>query len=329
MDIVQILNINIPVKANKITNKENKMRNILKEYALRYLKQSCNYFSQGVLYPNTIEVLDWKAGIKSGSILGDEMIFNTSIKGCFRMYPINTIHTGIITEINPSQIKINNEYMYNITVPIVKLAEKLEINLHNNQIIEGSQNNYPYISNKVNFNDLNVGDTVKFLIIDLSSKFNNNDISVIGFLTEKVDYYCKNYETIFNKKDTLHYNNITLRNNTRNNRNNLFEFIMPKYYMDQDIHPVITEEDFPYKSFSKMDKTDIMGNHFCMYYYKNANIDNLIKNLKTGDVLLYEIENEDTIKTYENIMKHFANINVYYWKEDDRTITFIVGSYKV
>lgn len=66
MDTIQILNIDIPVKAYKIKKTDNELKSILKKEAINYLKNCCNYFANGVLYPRTLEVLDYKPGIKAG-----------------------------------------------------------------------------------------------------------------------------------------------------------------------------------------------------------------------------------------------------------------------
>lgn len=307
MDTIQILNIDIPVKAYKIKKTDNEMKSILKKEAINYLKNCCNYFANGVLYPRTLEVLDYKPGIKAGSTLGDEMIFNTNVKGCFRLYPINTIHEGIITDISSVNIKINNEYMYNINIPIIKSNEEIEV-------LEGKKNNKMsiYISSDVNYEDLNIGDTVQFQIVDLSSKFNNNSISIIGYLIKKVNTYSKQYQTIDN--EALINDNIYVNFNE-----DIMEFIkrnLPEYYKCQDVHYINTSMKYDRSYFTK-------GNNKYTLFITD-DID-MLNNLSTGDILCY-IGN---VNEYNNLIKKFANVNIYKYNIDNEVKTIIIGSYYI
>lgn len=309
MDTIQILNIDIPVKAYKIKN-DNELKSILKKEAINYLKNCCNYFANGVLYPKTLEVLDFKPGIKAGSTLGDEMVFNTNVKGCFRLYPINTIHEGIITDINSVNIKINNEYMYNINIPIVKSNEEIEV-------LEGKKNNKMsiYISSEVKYEDLHIGDTVQFQIVDLSSKFNNNSISIIGYLIKKINTYSKQYQTNDNK--TLIDDNIY----EENLNENLMEFIkrnLPEYYKCRDVHYINTNIDYDKTYFTK-------GNDQNKYKLFMTNSLNILNTLSTGDILCYF----GNVNDYNNLIDKFANINIYKFYYNDKFITIFIGSYYI
>lgn len=312
MDTIQILNIDIPVKAYKIKKTDNEIKSILQKEAINYLKNCCNYFANGVLYPKTLEVLDYKPGIKAGSTLGDEMVFNTNVKGCFRLYPINTIHEGIITDINSVNIKINNEYMYNINIPIVKSNEEIEV-------LEGKKNNKMsiYISSEVKYEDLHKGDTVQFQIVDLSSKFNNNSISIIGYLIKKINKYSKQYQTNDNK--TLIDYNIY----EDFNEFTLMEFLkrnLPEYYKCRDVHYIITNIDYDKTYFTK-------GNDKNKYklFMTTDNI-NILNKLSTGDILCYIGGNVDD---YNKLIDKFANINIYKFNYDNKLITIIIGSYYI
>ena len=309
MDTIQILNIDIPVKAYKIKKTDNEIKSILKKEAINYLKNCCNYFANGVLYPRTLEVLDYKPGIKAGSTLGDEMVFNTNVKGCFRLYPINTIHEGIITDINSVNIKINNEYMYNINIPLVKSNEEIEV-------LEGKKNNKMsiYISSEVNYEDLHIGDTVQFQIVDLSSKFNNNSISIIGYLIKKINTYSKQYQT--NDIRTLIDDNIY----EEDLNENLMEFIkrnLPEYYKCRDVHYINTNKDYDRTYFTE-------GNNKKNTLFMTDNID-ILNKLSTGDILCY-IGNVDD---YNKLIDKFANINIYKFNYDNEVRTIIIGSYYI
>lgn len=309
MDTIQILNIDIPVKAYKIKKTDNEIKSILQKEAINYLKNCCNYFANGVLYPKTLEVLDYKPGIKAGSTLGDEMVFNTNVKGCFRLYPINTIHEGIITDINSVNIKINNEYMYNINIPLVKSNEEIEV-------LEGKKNNKMsiYISSEVNYEDLHIGDTVQFQIVDLSSKFNNNSISIIGYLIKKINTYSKQYQTNDNK--TLIDDNIY----EENLNENLMEFIkrnLPEYYKCRDVHYINTNIDYDITYF-----TEENNKKNTLFMTDDINI---LNNLSTGDILCY-IGNVDD---YNKLIDKFANINIYKFNYDNEVRTIIIGSYYI
>lgn len=309
MDTIQILNIDIPVKAYKIKKTDNEIKNILKKEAINYLKNCCNYFANGVLYPRTLEVLDYKPGIKAGSTLGDEMVFNTNVKGCFRLYPINTIHEGIITDINSVNIKINNEYMYNINIPLVKSNEEIEV-------LEGKKNNKMsiYISSEVNYEDLHIGDTVQFQIVNLSSKFNNNSISIIGYLIKKINTYSKQYQT--NDNRTLIDDNIY----EEDLNENFMEFIkrnLPEYYKCLDVHYINTNKDYDRIYFTE-------GNNNKYTLFMTDNID-ILNKLSTGDILCY-IGN---VNDYNKFIDKFANINIYKFNYDNEVRTIIIGSYYI
>ncbi len=310
MDTIQILNIDIPVKAYKIKKTDNELKSILKKEAINYLKNCCNYFANGVLYPKTLEVLDYKPGIKAGSTLGDEMVFNTNVKGCFRLYPINTIHEGIITDINSVNIKINNEYMYNINIPLVKSNEEIEV-------LEGKKNNKMsiYISSEVKYEDLHIGDTVQFQIVDLSSKFNNNSISIIGYLIKKINTYSKQYQTNDNKTlidDKIYEEDLN---------ENLMEFIkrnLPEYYKCLDVHYIITNLAYDTSYFTEENN----NNKYKLFMTNDINI---LNNLSTGDILCYF----GNVNDYNNLIDKFANINIYKFYYDNNFITIFIGSYYI
>lgn len=307
MDTIQILNINIPVKAFSIKKTENEMKDVLLKEARKYLKNCSNYFANGILYPKTLEVLNYKPGIKSGSVLGDEMMFNTNVKGCFRLYPINTIHEGIITDINSVSIKINNEYFYNINIPLTRSAENIEV-------IEGKVNNKPYIylSPDVKYSDLNIGDTVQFQIVDLSSKYNNNSVSIIGYLIKKIDTYSKQYQTMSNSviKDNIY-------NNFSGNISEFIKEILPVYYTSQDIHYINTNMSYDETYYTKE-----KNNKYTLYMTDNIND---LNSLITGDVVCYFGNVDD----YKIFIDKFASINIYKYFNNGVLNTIIIGSYYI
>lgn len=324
MDTIQILNIDIPVKAYNIKKSEIQMKEVLLKEARKYLKNCSNYFASGILYPKTLEVLDYKPGIKSGSTLGDEMVFNTNVKGCFRLYPINTIHEGIITEINSVNIKINTEYFYNINIPLIKSTENILVvpevrkdgqksveNMKEVPEIENSKQ-YIYISSEVKYSDLNIGDTVQFQIVDLSSKFNSNSVSIIGYLIKKIDTYSKQYQTM---------NNTIIKENIYNNFNeDLSDFIknnLPTYYTSQDIHYINTKMEY--------DNNYYVPSNNNKYTLHMTNDINDLNNLKAGDVICYF----GNISDYNMFINKFASINIYKYYINGELNTIIIGSYYI
>ena len=55
MDTIQILNIDIPVKAYNIKKSEIQMKEVLLKEARKYLKNCSNYFASGILYPKNMK----------------------------------------------------------------------------------------------------------------------------------------------------------------------------------------------------------------------------------------------------------------------------------
>lgn len=339
MDTVQVITIDIPVKAYLITSKYDKMKETLRKYAIKYLKHSSNYFANGIIYPASVNVLYWKTGIKRGSILGDEMIFTTTIQACFRMYPIGSIQTGYIVGINASHVQINNEYIYDIHIPLVKTSNKVEMSVQSSQpsvvqqhieddekdnedmsmikIEESLQNNnenYPYLNKDLNLSDLAVGQTVEFIVLDLSSKYNPGKIVVIGFLTRIIDSYTKIYST---NCDQYILNYPISMNNVNSTYKLSINDILPTYYTQQYTRYMISNDDIPFDNVTKVDVP--VNNSYMCYYIKNPDLNtNIMQNLNEQNVLILELQlnndvtNPFTPEQYKNLCSHFVNITAYY-----------------
>lgn len=359
MDTVQILKIDIPVKAHLITSNIEKFKKILRKYISSYLQKNGNYYANGVVYPNTIEIIEWQSGIKQGSILGDEMIFTTRFKACFRMYPIGSIHQGRIVGINQSYITVNNEYIYNVNIPLVKSSvnidlieeltgenteeEKSEKLIAIESKLKNNNSTYPYLASDITPNNLKIGQTVEFIVLDLSSKYNPYNIIVLGFLSRIIDNYTKVY-SINCSQHALQINEVKLFANQMMKENKSFfnelnyDLMLPTYYKTQDKHYIISTNnvDIPVEFTQVNDPVD---NYYMCYYMKNPEFNNnIINNMNEKSVLLIELELTDDVTVpftesiYNYICKHFANITLFYdWsqKNNNKYTMWIVGSYYI
>ena len=97
--VVNIITLNVPVAAKDITND---LKKPIIDNIIRLYEQERNYYQYGVLYYNTIEILDIKPGIKDGGILNDEMVFEVTIRGLFKLYINDLSYYGNVTEITTS-----------------------------------------------------------------------------------------------------------------------------------------------------------------------------------------------------------------------------------
>lgn len=351
MDVVQALTIDIPVKAYRLTTDKEKFRTTLRKQAIKFLKHNGNYFANGVVYPNTLEVLDWHTGIKRGSILGDEMIFTTNIRACFRMYPVGSVHIGTIKSISATTVKINDEYMYDIEVPIVKTQTPVNVNaiLHfekseeekkreaeeakwfNKNIEETLRNNnplYPYLANGIEPSNLAVGQTVVFAVLELSSKNNHANIIVLSFLIGFIPEYTKIYSVNCGNNILQIPQMITSLQHAIN-----VPMMLPMYYMTQDQYYYIGN-DFQFGG-TRVDAP--VSNYYTCYCMDTINAD-AINNVAEKSVVLIKLTlNKDvtsplTEKQFNQICKQFANITMYYdWptEQEQQYTMWIVCSYRV
>lgn len=351
MDIVQALTIDIPVKAYRLTTDKEKFRETLRKQAIRFLKHNGNYFANGVVYPNTVEVLDWHTGIKRGSILGDEMVFTTNIRACFRMYPVGTVHIGIIKSITATTVKINDEYIYDIEVPIVKTQTPVDVSAiiqlekseeeknreaeeakwTNKKIEETLKNNnpmYPYLANGIEPSNLAVGQTVMFAVLELSSKNNHANIIVLSFLIGIIPNFTKIY-SVNCGNNILQTPQMTISPRHTININAM----LPLYYITQDQYYYIGE-DFNFGATKVDAPVDYYYNCYCM---DNINADAIINVAEKSVVLIKLTLNKDvtsplTEMQFNQICKHFANITMYYdWptEQEQQYTMWIVCSYRI
>ena len=351
MDIIQALTIDIPIKAYQITKDKEKFREILRKQAIKFLKHNGNYFANGVAYPNTVEVLHWQTGLKRGSNLGDEMVFSTFIRACFRMYPVGSVHVGVIKSITATTVKINDEYMYDIEVPIVKSQTPVDVSAviqfekteeeknreaeeakwSNKKIEETLKNNnplYPYLANNIEPSNLAVGQTVMFAVLELSSKNNHANIIVLSFLISIVPNYTKIY-SVNCGNNILQTPQMSISPQHQININ----MLLPMYYITQDQYYCIGN-DF---NFGATLVNAPVNNYYTCYCMDNINAD-AINNVAEKSVVLIKLTlNKDvtsplTETQFNQICKHFANITMYYdWPTDQENqyTLWIVCSYRI
>lgn len=345
MDTIQALTLDIPVKAYQITPDNEKMRNTLRKQAINFLKHNGNYFANGIVYPNTVEIVDWHSGIKRGSILSDVMVFTTTIRACFRMYPIGSVHTGIIKSISTTSVQINNEYIYDIEIPIVKTQTPVDIQstvaeevIENNdwsseKIEETLKNNnpvFPYLAAGINPSDLAVGQTVEFIVLELSSKENHANVIVLSFLTRIVDSYTKIY--------SVNCGNQVLQHpevKTASNHELTLDDILPAYYKSQDKYYAIGDDVGG--SFTKVDQP--VDSYYVCYYKHNPEFTaGLFDNVADKSVVIIEMNlSKDVVsplteQQYNQICKHFANVTMYYnWptSQENTYTLWIICTYHV
>lgn len=323
MDTVQILTIDIPVKSKLFINHPDKISDYLKEHAMKYLDNNNNYYANGVVYKDTIEVIEWNSGIKRGSNLSDEMIFTTKIRACFRMYPIGTMHTGMIESVENNMITINTEYKYNIIVPFVKMPEGVDVSAvipddedddykkETKKHLKNNNKTYPYISNTVNIDKLKRGTTVEFIVLDVDSRFNNDNIIVLSFISNIIEHYTKIYSCSCNKINNIipEYKHIA----------GAFDInaIVPLYAVNNDPHINIVQLDNP-----DIDANTITNAITSQLNYK----DSLIIYLTLNKNVMNPI-NENL---FNSLCKKFVNITVYYdwtYGNENEYRMIIVGSY--
>lgn len=351
MDTIQAITIDVPVKAYQITPNTEKMRNILRKNAVQFLKHNGNYFANGIIYPNTAEVVEWHSGIKRGSILSDVMVFTTTIRACFRMYPIGSVHTGTIKSISTTSVQINDEYIYDIEVPIVKTQTPVDINStlttenDDSEVVEESsewtnekieatlKNNnpqYPYLASGLSPNDLAVGQTVEFIVLELSSKENHANVIVLSFITRIIDSYTKIYSVNCGNQ-VLQQPEVKTTTNHELTLNN----ILPDYYKSQKIYYAIGDNID--ETFTKVDNP-VESYYMCYYKHNPEFTVNLFDNIVDKSVVVIEMNLAKNVTSpltetqYKQICKHFANVTMYYnWptaKENTYTL-WIVCSYHV
>lgn len=351
MDIVQSLTIDIPVKAYRLTTDKEVFRETLRKQAIRFLKHNGNYFANGVVYPNTLEVLEWHTGIKRGSNLGDEMIFTTYIRACFRMYPVGSVHIGTVKSITATTVKINDEYMYDIEVPIVKTQTPVDVSAiiqfekseevkkreaeeakwSNKKIEETLKNNnqlYPYLANNIEPSNIAVGQTVMFVVLELSSKNNHANIIVLSFLMGIIPNYTKLY-SVNCGSNILQVPQMII--NTQHTIN--VSVMLPMYYITQDQYYYIGE-DFDFGGTRVDAPVDPYYTCYCM---NSINAD-AINNVAKKSVVLIKLTLDKNVTSpltetqFNQICKQFANITMYYdWptEQEQQYTLWIVCSYRV
>ena len=359
MDTIQALTFDIPVKAYQITPDTDKMRNILRKNAVQFLKHNGNYFANGIVYPNTLEVIEWHSGIKRGGILSDVMVFTTTIRACFRMYPIGSVHTGTIKSISTTSVQINDEYIYDIEVPIVKTQTPVDIqstlitdNMFNddsdsdsesedeemfawtNEKIEATLKNnnplYPYLAGGINPSNLAVGQTVEFIVLELSSRENHANVIVLSFLTRIIDSYTKIYSVNCGNQVLQHP-----KVKTTTSHELSLEDILPSYYKSQDIYYAIGDNIGA--PFTNVDKP-VDSYYMCYYKHNPEFTTSLFDNVVDKSIVIIEMNLAKDVTSpltegqYNQICKHFADVTMYYnWptaKEDTYTL-WIVCSYHI
>lgn len=151
--VVNIITLNVPVAAKDINSelKSNIRKNIKRLY-----EKERNYYQYGVLYYDTIKFLDIKPGIKDGSILNDEMVFEVTLSGLFKLYVKDLSYYGYITETTVEYYLSRINPCYSVIIPKSKDV------IANNEKI-------------------NVGDLFLFTVKDISSMFSQgNNITIVG-----------------------------------------------------------------------------------------------------------------------------------------------------
>lgn len=130
MDIEQILTIDLPVKAHEIHGSKDPND----PYAgidfptiiARYMDKERNYYANGVMYNNSITVLNVEPGIKDGGILNDEMLFKVTFSACFHIYLIGYRYEDTVAESNSVFARVNSNHpTYNVKV-VGKVLPHLE-----------------------------------------------------------------------------------------------------------------------------------------------------------------------------------------------------------
>lgn len=345
MDTIQILKIDLPIKAYKIVSNIEKFKSTLRNQAIKYLQRNSNYYANGVVYPETLEIIEWESGIKQGSILGDEMVFKTTIRACFRMYPIGSIHQGRIVGMNNTHITINNENVYSINIPLVKSNKNIDLideqseNVDDNilkveELLKNNNSVYPYLASNINPTDLSIGQTVEFIVLDLSSKYNPYNIIVLGFLNRIINDYSIIYSVNCDNNALTVPKYIKSTTNTFNIMN-----MLPEYYNNQDIKYVITNDQLNNKLLQLTKTNEPVDQYYMCYYYKNPSLDtDLIDIVRSNSIMIIEFNLDNSITQpftesyYKHICKTFASVNIYYdWydEEDGKYTMWIVCTYKL
>ena len=301
MDTVQVLTIDIPVKSRHFMNNPNDISSFLLKNVKDYLIKNGNYFANGVVYPETIEILHWNYGIKRGSILGDEMIFTTTIRALFRLYQINQVYIGRIVSVDNNYAIINHENKYDI--------KTLFITTENEE-----QNNDRFITQylKNNNRESLIGKTVEFTVLFMDSMFNGKNILIIAEINKIIDNYTKIYNCNCSSFTEPQYQHIDVNDNIDINS------IIP-YYIS------VLDEDDRSKLYTVIENPDL----------NNINIFN---DMKYSNSLIIELElskdvtnpfNEDYYKT---ICKYFTSVTMYYnwaYPIKDKYKLYVVCSFYV
>lgn len=334
MDTIQILTLDLPIKSHRITSDKNKFKEVLANKAKKYLTHNGNYFTNGLLYPETLEVLEWKNGLKHGSNMGDELVFTTRVKGCFRLYQIGKKYIGTISSIDSNVIRINHEYIFDICVPITKanVAMKVEDSVQddeeedpNEDIKQQLLNNnpmYPYMAENLSPEMFRVGQSVEFIVLNLSSIFNKNNIVVLGFITQPINNFTKVYSinNLQHSMDTIN----KMVDTPDVNIHLTFQNMLPSYYFDQDKRYMVNGN---FEGFDNVNAP--VDKYNCCYFFNQLNINNphQFESLQKGSALLtnYKLENAINLQEINTITKKFANVNLFYdWEQE---MLWVVGSY--
>lgn len=148
--VVNIITLNVPVAAKDITDD---LKKPIIDNIIRLYEQERNYYQYGVLYYDTIEILDIKPGIKDGGILNDEMVFEVTIRGLFKIYINDLSYYGNVTEITSSYYTSNIYPCYKVIV----------------------------VKNEEENNTIKENDVFKFTVKDMTSLFSQGkQIVIIG-----------------------------------------------------------------------------------------------------------------------------------------------------
>lgn len=300
MDIFQVLTIDIPVKSRHFMNNPKDISSILLKNITEYLIKNGNYFANGVVYPDTISILNWKYGIKRGSVLGDEMMFTTTISALFRLYQLDRVYVGKIVSVDNNFAIINHENKYDIKTLFIN-TENEEHN--NNRFIT------QYLKNKDK--ETLLDKTVEFTVTDIDSMFNGKNIIVMAEINRIIDNYTMIYNCDCNTFTIPNYNHVD------SNENITINNILP-YYI-------------------KVLKEDEQKNLYSVI--QNSDLNNIIfSDIKYGDSLIIEIElNKDVINPfnedyYKSMCKYFASVTMYYdwtYHVQDMYKLYVVCSYCV
>lgn len=112
--VVNIITLNVPVAAKDI-NRD--MVDSIRRNVIRLYEEERNYYQYGALYNDTVDILDIKPGIKEGGILNDEMVFEVTIRGLFRLYLTDLSYYGHVTSVTTGHYMSDITPCYKVIVP--------------------------------------------------------------------------------------------------------------------------------------------------------------------------------------------------------------------